>query len=100
VPVVRTRTRHPGEGRPAALAVLWLHPDRDTPGAVIEGRALPHLPPSGAGGGRGVHPVGDGPIITGALAEDSTPGSVAYPARRWLLANGWTTAPDLACAAH
>lgn len=43
---------------------------------------------------------GDGPIITGVLAEDSATGSVAYPARRWLVAAGWSTAPQLVCPAH
>lgn len=38
---------------------------------------------------------GDGPMLTEALAEDNTPGSVAYPARRWLVAAGWATAPEL-----
>ena len=43
---------------------------------------------------------GDGPTITGALAEDSTPGSVAYTVRRWLVAAGWSTAPELVCPEH
>jgi hypothetical protein len=38
---------------------------------------------------------GDGHVITGALAEDSIAGSVAYPARRWLVTAGWSTAPEL-----
>jgi len=26
--------------------------------------------------------------------------TVAYPARRWLVAAGWTTAPELVCPEH
>jgi len=84
----------------ADLAVRWLHPDPKNPGSVVEGQHC-----------RACHPrsrvvdvecarCGDGPIVTGALAEDSTPGSVAYPARRWLVAAGWSTAPELVCPAH
>jgi len=62
----------PGRRPPscADLAVLWLHPDPDTPGAVIEGRALPHLPPSGAGGGRGVHRPAAGPPPSSPAIRD------------------------------
>jgi hypothetical protein len=80
--------------------MLWLHPDPDTPGAVIEGRHCRTCHPRGPVVDVECTHCGDGPIITGALAEDSTPGSVAYPARRWLLAAGWTTAPELVCPAH
>ena len=43
---------------------------------------------------------GDGPIITGVFAQHSAPGSGAYPDRRWLLAAGWMTAPELVGLAH
>lgn len=36
----------------------------------------------------------------GPLAQDSASGSVAYPARRWLVAAGWSTARDLVCPEH
>jgi RNA polymerase subunit RPABC4/transcription elongation factor Spt4 len=84
----------------ADLAVLWLHPDPEHPGAVVEARHCrachPRVPVVDAECTR----CGDGPIITGPFAEDSTPGSVAYPARRWLAAAGWTTAPELVCPEH
>jgi len=84
----------------ADLAVLWLHPDPDTPGAVVEGRHCRTCHPRGRVVDVECTRCGDGPIITGALAEDSTPRSVAYPARRWLVAAGWATAPELVCPAH
>jgi len=82
------------------LAVLWLYPDPDTPGAVVEGRHCRACHPRGRVVNVECVRCGDGPIITGVLAEDSTAGSVSYPARRWLAATGWTTAPDLVCPQH
>ena len=86
----------------ADLAVLWLHPDPDpdNPSEVVEARHCRSCQPHGAVVDVECTRCGDGPIITGALAQDSAPGSVAYPARRWLVAAGWTTAPQLICPAH
>jgi DNA invertase Pin-like site-specific DNA recombinase len=84
----------------ADLAVRWLHPDPTTPGAVVEARHCRTCQPHGAVVDVECSRCGDGPIITGALAEDSAPGSVAYPARRWLVAAGWVTAPELVCPEH
>jgi DNA invertase Pin-like site-specific DNA recombinase len=86
----------------ADLAVVWLHPDPDpaTPGSVIEARHCRACHPRGAVVDVECTRCGDGPIITGALAQDSAPGSVAYPARRWLVAAGWSTAPELVCPEH
>ncbi len=84
----------------ADLAVLWLHPDPDNPGAVVEARHCRTCQPIGAVVDVECTRCGDGPIVTGALAQDSAPGSVAYPARRWLVAAGWSTAPELVCPAH
>lgn len=53
----------------------------DTPGAVTEGRHCRACHPRGRVVDVECTRCGDRPIITGALAEDSTPGSVAYPAR-------------------
>jgi len=84
----------------ADLAVLWLHPDPNIPGAVVEGLHCRACHPRGRVVDVECVRCGDGPIVTGVLAEDSTPGSVAYPARRWLVAAGWSTAPELVCSAH
>jgi DNA invertase Pin-like site-specific DNA recombinase len=84
----------------ADLAVLWLHPDPTTPGGVVGGRHCRACYPRGRVLDVECTRCGDGPIITGALAEDSAPGSVAYPARRWLVTAGWTTAPELVCPQH
>jgi len=84
----------------ADLAVLWLHPDSDSPGSVVEARHCRTCQLRGPVVDVECTRCGDGPIITGALAEDSAPGSVAYPARRWLVAAGWVTAPELVCPAH
>ncbi len=84
----------------ADLAVLWLHPDPENPGAVVEGRHCRSCYPRGPVVDVECTRCGDGPIITGALAEDSATGSVAYPARRWLVTAGWATAPELICPAH
>ena len=84
----------------ADLAVRWLYPDPNTPGAVVEGRHCRSCHPRGRVVDVECVRCGDGPIITGALAEDSTPGSVAYPARRWLVGAGWSTAPELVCPEH
>ena len=85
----------------ADLAVLWLHPDPDldNPGQVVEARHCRSCQPHGSVVDVECTRCGDGPIITGALAQDSAPGSVAYPARRWLVA-GWVTATELVCPAH
>jgi DNA invertase Pin-like site-specific DNA recombinase len=84
----------------ADLAVRWLEPDPDNPGAVVEAGHCRTCQPRGPVVNVECVRCGDGPIITGALAEDSAPGSVAYPARRWLVGAGWTTAPDLVCPEH
>jgi hypothetical protein len=79
----------------ADLAVRWLEPDPDNPGAVVEAGHCRTCQPRGPVVNVECTRCGDGPIITGALAEDSAPGSVVFPARRWLVAAGWTTAPKL-----
>jgi len=84
----------------ADLAVRWLHPDPENPGSVVEARHCRTCHPRGRVVDVECTRCGDGPIITGALAEDSTPGSVAYPARRWLVSAGWSTAPELVCPEH
>lgn len=84
----------------ADLAVLWLHPDPDNPGSVIQARQCRSCYPRGQVVDVECTRCGDGPIVTAALAEDSATGSVAYPARRWLVAAGWTTAPELVCPEH
>ncbi|UZJ27040.1 recombinase family protein (plasmid) [Rhodococcus antarcticus] len=84
----------------ADLAVRWLHPDPTTPGAVVEARHCRSCHPRGQVVDVECTRCGDGPIVTGVLAEDSTPGSVAYPARRWLVAAGWSTALELVCPEH
>jgi hypothetical protein len=84
----------------ADLAVLWLHPGPEEPGSVVEARHCRTCQPRGPVVDVECTRCGDGPILTGALAEDSAPGSVAYPARRWLVAAGWATAPELVCPVH
>ena len=84
----------------ADLAVLWLHPDPDSPGAVVQARHCRTCQPKGPVVDVECTCCGDGPIITGVLALDSAPGSVAYPVRRWLVAAGWVTAPELVCPVH
>ena len=84
----------------ADLAVLWLHPDPDHPEAVVVARHCRVCQPTGAVVDVECTRCGDGPIITGVMAQDSVVGSVAYPARRWLVAAGWATAPELVCPAH
>ena len=84
----------------ADLAVQWLHPDPESAGSVVAARHCRTCQPRGSVVDVECTRCGDGPIITGALAEDSAPGSVAYPARRWLVAAGWATAPELVCPAH
>ena len=84
----------------ADLAVLWLHPDSTHPKSVVEARHCRTCQPHGPVVDVECARCGDGPIITGALAQDSAPGSVAYPARRWLVAAGWATAPELVCPVH
>ena len=93
-------TREEAVQRRADLAVLWLHPDPDNTGAVVEARHCRACHPRGLVVDVECARCGDGPIITGALAQDSASGSVAYPARRWLVAAGWSTAPDLVCPEH
>jgi DNA invertase Pin-like site-specific DNA recombinase len=97
---VEPSTRQEAAQLRADLAVRWLHPDPDAPGAVIEAQHCRTCQPHGPVVDVECVRCGDGPIITGALAEDSAPGSVAYPARRWLVAAGWVTAPELVCPAH
>ena len=95
-------TREEAMALRADLAVLWLHPDPDpdNPGAVVEARHCRSCQPHGAVVDVECTRCGDGPIITGALAQGSVVGSVAYPARRWLVAAGWATAPELVCPVH
>lgn len=58
----------------ADLAVLWLHPDPGTPGAVVEARHCRSCrQPTGSVVDVECARCGDGPIITGVLAQDSAP---------------------------
>ncbi len=84
----------------ADLAVRWLHPDPDNSGAVVKAWHCRRCYPRGPVVDVECTRCGDGPIITGALAEDSATGSVAYPVRRWLVTAGWATAPELVCPQH
>jgi hypothetical protein len=84
----------------ADLAVVWLHPYPANPGQVVAALHCRACHPRGAVVDVECTRCGDGPIITGALAQDSAPGLVAYPARRWLVAAGWNMAPELVCPAH
>jgi len=84
----------------ADLAALWLHPDPDNLGSVVQARHCRTCHPRGPVVDVECTRCGDGPIITGGLAEDSATGSVAYLARRWLVGAGWSTAPDLVCPEH
>ena len=93
-------TREEAMALRADLAVLWLHPDPDNPSEVVEARHCRACQPHGPVVDVECTRCGDGPIITGALAQDSAPESVAYPARCWLVTAGWVTAPELVCPAH
>jgi DNA invertase Pin-like site-specific DNA recombinase len=93
-------TREEAMALRADLAVQWLHPDPESMGSVVAARHCRTCQPRGPVVDVECTRCGDGPIITGALAEDSAPGSVAYPARRWLVSAGWVTAPELVCPAH
>jgi hypothetical protein len=84
----------------ADLAVLWLHPDPGSPAAVVEARHCRCCQLHGPVVDVEYTRCGDGPIITGALAQDSAVGAVANPARRWLVAAGWRSAPEMVCSAH
>jgi len=84
----------------ADLAVLGRHPDPDNPGSVVAGRHCRTCRPRGRVVEVECTRCGDGPTVTGDLTEDSTPSSVAYPARRWLVAVGWSTAPEFVCPEH
>jgi ribosomal protein S27AE len=95
-----TATREEAMQLRADLAALWLHPDPENPGEVVEARHCRTCQPRGPVLNVACTRCGDGPIVTGALAQDSVSGSVAYPARRWLVAAGWSTAPDLVCPEH
>jgi hypothetical protein len=94
------KTREEAMALRADLAVQWLHPDPQSMGSVVAARHCRTCQPRGPVVDVECTRCGDGPIITGALAEDSAPGSVAFPARRWLVAAGWVTAPELVCPAH
>jgi len=66
------KTTHPGGvvaavQRRADLAVLWLHPDPDDPGAVVEARHCRACHPRGRVVDVECTRCGDGPIVTGAL---------------------------------
>ena len=93
-------TREEAMALRADLAVLWLHPDPDNPTLVTEAHHCRACQPHGSVVNVECARCGDGPIITGVLAQDSAVGSVAYPARRWLVAAGWSTAPQLVCPEH
>ena len=84
----------------ADLAVLWLHPDPDNPSEVVEGRHCRTCQPHGSVVDVECTRCGEGPIITGALAQDDAVGSVAYPVRLWLVSARWATAPEPVCPEH
>lgn len=94
------RTREEAAQLRADLAVRWLHPDPENPGLVVRAWHCRACHPRGPVVDVECTRCGDGPIITGVLAADSAPGGVAYPARRWLVTAGWTTAPELVCPEH
>lgn len=85
------------------LAIVWLYPDPDRPGAVIQrhhcAQCQPHRHCQTV-----VCPLcADGPIIAGDLADlmsDERP--PPEPVRRWLAEHGWHNDPDddLVCPDH
>jgi len=83
------------------LATIWLRLDDD--GHVADHRHCANCQPR-----QHVHLIncplcGDGPILTGALAEQAeTSTSTPEPARQWLIAHGWRDDPahGLICTDH
>ncbi|MEU4340252.1 recombinase family protein [Nocardia sp. NPDC023852] len=83
------------------LAVIWLR--LDGRGQVVDHRHCAKCQPR-----QRFHPVdcslcGDGPILTGGLADQAEKlDAVPEPAHQWLLANGWADDPDhgLICTDH
>ncbi|MDV6277901.1 recombinase family protein [Rhodococcus erythropolis] len=84
----------------ADLAVSWLHTDPHHHGTVVIRHHCRQCEPGQPAFDIACSICGDGPILTGPLAEQETSDTLTEPVQRWLTATGWTVTPDLLCPAH
>jgi DNA invertase Pin-like site-specific DNA recombinase len=85
------------------LAAVWLYADPEQPGQVVERRHCAECQPHQQVQTLACPLCGDGPMVTGDLADampdEHTP---PEPVRRWLAVHGWHDQPGigLVCAEH
>ncbi|WP_072691672.1 recombinase family protein [Rhodococcus marinonascens] len=94
-PTTRAEAAH----QRADLAVTWLHPDPKSTGTLLERHHCRHCEP-GPAFDIACTICGDGPILTGVLAEHARTGTLPEPAQHWLHRAGWHTSPALLCPDH
>ncbi|GAA5175051.1 hypothetical protein GCM10023321_80230 [Pseudonocardia eucalypti] len=69
------------------LALIWLYPDPDHPGRVVERRHCTECQPHEQVANVECAHCADGPLLTSTFA--TAPDGLPEPVRRWLAAQGW-----------
>ncbi|MFC9553829.1 recombinase family protein [Rhodococcus sp. NPDC056960] len=82
------------------LAVDWLHPDPDGQGTPIGRHHCRHCEPTDSAFDVACSICGDGPILTGSLADSASTGGIPDSVLHWLTNSGWATTPVLRCPDH
>lgn len=82
------------------LAVAWLHPNVDDPGAVVIRSHCRHCEPEPPAFDVACAVCGDGPILADAFAHAATVEGLPAPVQQWLIASGWNLTPTLLCPDH
>ncbi|MFD5329708.1 MULTISPECIES: recombinase family protein [Actinomycetes] len=94
-PTTRAEAAH----QRADLAVDWLHLDPDQPGQLTLRHHCRHCEPDQPAFDVACTVCGDGPILTGRLAEPTATG-LPESILQWLTDAGWDTDPALRCPDH
>ena len=95
-PTTRAEAAH----QRADFAVDWLHPDPDGQGTPIGRNHCRRCEPTDSAFDVACSICGDGPILTGSLANSASTGDIPDAVLRWLTIAGWATTPALRCPDH
>lgn len=95
-PTTRAEAAH----QRADLAVTWLHPDPADPDGVVTQHHCRHCEPHETAFDIACTLCGDGPILSGPLADAAGKDGLSGRVLRWLAEDGWHTSPPLLCPDH
>ncbi|MBX4171492.1 recombinase family protein [Rhodococcus pyridinivorans] len=95
-PTTRVEAAH----QRADLAAVWLVSDPAHRGRLVAEHHCRQCEPDGPTADIACEVCGDGPLLTGKLAQQVGTGNLPQPVKQWLTDNGWTTEPKLSCPDH